>query len=1136
MPRTDQRFSGGFLRIVSARNLYKRVCLLAVRSCSGRFPLLLLLALHSAAAVEAAAVWQQSGSGASVTEAPENGANDADREALWNAARTGDLEQVRQLLEAGVPVDAATPYGSTALCFACDRGHLEVVQLLLEKGANPEVSDNFYHATPLSWAVSSSHYPVVTALLAAGASGADTQLYSAIEAGDAELAKAVLASEKIDDRTMSIAQRLVKALEKKDLESLFPAADSAPVPDYVPAAAELAGLAGRFTASDDEMTLEFGESEGKLQLFPGQPYASSLTPLAEGEFWSSSGRLVFSVSDGKAVSVTLHAALGPMVFQRAVESEKPEEEAAGEEAKESEAAGADAADTPPAAKPWTANPDDLAVSSANWPGFRGTGSRGVADGQHPPVEWSVETGSNILWKTPLPGLGFSCPTIWGDCLYLTSAVSAEADNDVRIGLYGDVNSVEDDSVHDFVVFCLNRQTGEVIWQKTLHTARPAVKRHSKSSHANPTVATDGRYLVAFFGSEGLYCLDMQGELVWKKDLGLLDSGWFLDPGYQWGFGSSPVIHEGSVILQCDIQKGSFVASFDLATGRENWRTPREEIPTWPTPVVHRFGDLPMLITHGTRAARGYDARDGQLLWSVPGHSEIVTPTPVVAHDLIYVASGYSPVQPIVAIRPAARGEIRIPGSRLEDGTKVPDEHPQIAWSTLRGGPYMPSPIAYGDYLYICSNSGVLTCHDALTGKQVYKQRIKGGGTLAFTASPVAADGHLYLTSEDGRVYVVAAGSQFRQVSVNPLGDSALATPAIADGIFYGRTVSGLVACQSGAQSEPVPADGDKSDDPEAAGDKSEEKTGEESGEKPDEKSDEKSDGKSGSDGDGADGESDAGLSSEPVSAAAASDGPGRLTDDQKSALREVFIAVHDGYSADEVVLDDALQEKFLAACSEALPGVSAETCNWGLLNLRKAGKLKDVETTRQKQVELSTVRSLAEIVTRQVQDRHSVTADQIMTIPELRSEFNAAVRQLDPAADPYAVRKAAFQLRKTRQLKPELITRIADWGRQVTVRSAGEWRADPDSIPESAGIYLFSDPSGYLYIGESDNLRRRLVSHLDESDRQSLAAYLAKEGVENISIEIQTFAEGSRINELSVRRAYESELIRSRNPRFNIRP
>lgn len=251
---------------------------------------------------------------------------------------------------------------------------------------------------------------------------------------------------------------------------------------------------------------------------------------------------------------------------------------------------------------------------------------------------------------------------------------------------------------------------------------------------------------------------------------------------------------------------------------------------------------------------------------------------------------------------------------------------------------------------------------------------------------------------------------------------------------------------------------------------------------------------------------------------------------------EAFVKVYDGYSADEVLLQDGLQSKFLDACREQDDKALPNDLNWTLLNLRKQGKLKAYPTRKRNRVSLDGVRFVSEIAARSIQDAHKISIDRAFCDPELRSEFDKLAHQLAEDVDLYAVRKAALQLRKARQLQPELITRIADWGRVVTHYSPQQIKDDPTAIPEEPGIYIFSDRQGYLYIGESDNLRRRLTEHLDESDRKSLAAYLKTHLLEGVSIEVHTFAPDSRIKELAVRRAYESELIRSRNPRLNIRP
>jgi outer membrane protein assembly factor BamB len=421
---------------------------------------------------------------------------------------------------------------------------------------------------------------------------------------------------------------------------------------------------------------------------------------------------------------------------------------------------------------------DLAISSTSWGQFRGTGARGIADGQNPPIQWNAEENRNVAWKTPLPGLGHSCPVIWGDYVFVTSAIS-ESDSEIRTGLYGDVTSVQDDSQHEFVTYCLDANSGTIVWQKTACTSVPRVKRHLKSTHANSTCATNGQYVVSWFGSEGVYCYTFDGELVWKKDLGLLDSGWFYDRDYQWQFGASPVIHDDRLILLCDIQDQSFIATYELSTGKEVWKTERDEIPSWTTPtVVNTPGGL-QIVTNATKAARGYDFATGKQLWAIERNSEIAVPTPFSAHGLIYVSSGYRPIQPIYAIRLDAQGDLT-----LDEGTTQSE---YVSWSQPKGGPYMPTPLVYGDYLYVCSNSGILTCHHASTGAEVYKERLPMKGNRSFVGSPVAADGHLYLTSEEGETAVIQAGPTFKLVTNNFCGENCLTTPAISQGKLFIRT-------------------------------------------------------------------------------------------------------------------------------------------------------------------------------------------------------------------------------------------------------------------------------------------------------------------------------------------------------------
>src|SRR5262245_20624739 len=297
-----------------------------------------------------------------------------------------------------------------------------------------------------------------------------------------------------------------------------------------------------------------------------------------------------------------------------------------------------------------------AAYAQNWPQFRGPGATGVTEGPAKPVKWDATKSENVRWKTAIPGLSHASPVVWGNKVFVVTAVSSGKD-ETRFGLFGDVTPVKDDPQHAWKIFALDKATGKILWERTAYEGIPKIKRHPKSSHAASTPATDGKYLVVNFGSEGLYTYDLNGKLLWKQDLGVLDAGWFYDVDYQWEYGSSPIIYKNLVIVQADIQKNSFIAAYDLKTGKQVWKTSREEIPSWGTPTVYEGAGRAELITNGTKAIRGYDPMTGKELWRLTPNSEITTPTPFVAHDLIFVTSGYSPVQPIYAIKPGANGDL-----------------------------------------------------------------------------------------------------------------------------------------------------------------------------------------------------------------------------------------------------------------------------------------------------------------------------------------------------------------------------------------------------------------------------------------------------------------------------------------------
>ena len=416
-----------------------------------------------------------------------------------------------------------------------------------------------------------------------------------------------------------------------------------------------------------------------------------------------------------------------------------------------------------------------AAFAQNWPSFRGTNASGVGNGKTP-VTWNAPKGENVLWKTEIPGLAHSSPIIWGNRVFITTAVSSDPKAVFRHGLYGDVDPSPDVSKHSWRVYCLDKATGKIIWERVAHEGVPKTKRHPKSSQASSTPVTDGKHIVAFFGSEGLYTYDLDGKLLWKQDVGALNAGWFYDPDYEWGAASSPIIYKNLVIVQCDIQKNSFIAAYDINDGHRVWLTPREEIPSWGTPTIYEGKPRAELITHATKFNRGYDPMTGKELWKLSGNSEVTTPTPLVAHGMVYITNGYRVIQPIYAIRPGGSGDIS-----LKDGQESSDF---IAWSKKRGGPYMATPVIYGDYLYICALQGVLSVYNAKTGERLYQQRLGEGG--AYSASPVAADGKVYFPSEDGDILVVKAGPTYELLATNPMGEVCMASPAISDGVIFVR--------------------------------------------------------------------------------------------------------------------------------------------------------------------------------------------------------------------------------------------------------------------------------------------------------------------------------------------------------------
>jgi outer membrane protein assembly factor BamB len=683
-------------------------------------------------------------------------------EQLWDAARRGDVKTIESLAARGADIEAKTHYGATALWLAASKGQLEAVKALLARRADPNVLDRVWGQTPAAMAAEAEKPLVRTemmkALLAHGADQ-NAALMESAASGNADVVAIVLAAGKPAPEALAAALFLNAAPETEVTKTLK-AAGAKPL---LPALKALSAYQGTFETHNG-MKLTVAVRDGILWAKSAYGDAYVLEP----EGWvpqAGQARLqavglpyVHFVFDRDATGTVFRATRQrgtiELPFERSTLPKNEQKSAA------------------------TPLEDDAAsvTTPEPWPSFRGQGASGVADGQHPPATWDIDKGTNIRWKVSIPGLAHSSPIVWGDRVFVTTAVSSNAKTDFKPGLYGAGTSSSDTSKHAWRVYCLSAGDGRIIWDRTAQEGVPKFKRHIKSSQNNQTPATDGSHVVAYFGSEGLYCYDSEGKLLWHQDVGAIDAGAFNDPDAEWGAASSPIIYRDLVVVQCDRHKDSFIAAYDIATGRPVWSTPRDEQPSWSTPTVIQGPGGDELVTNAPRFARSYDPRTGRELWRLGPHSEIAVPTPFLAQGLIFIADGYHPIQPIYAVLPGGSGDISPKGG---------DSGHYVAWSRKRGGPYMPTPIVYGQFLYTCSNSGVLACYEARTGREVYKARL--GGSNGYSASPVAADGRLYFAGEDGDVRVVKAGPQYQLLADNKMKEPCMATPAISNGMIFIRT-------------------------------------------------------------------------------------------------------------------------------------------------------------------------------------------------------------------------------------------------------------------------------------------------------------------------------------------------------------
>ncbi len=400
------------------------------------------------------------------------------------------------------------------------------------------------------------------------------------------------------------------------------------------------------------------------------------------------------------------------------------------------------------------NADD---ASQNWPQWRGPLATGVAPKADPPVEWSEE--KNIRWKSELPGLGHSTPIVWGNRIFLTTAVPYGERVDPKPDL---APGAHDNSPvthhHEFVVIAVNRADGKIVWRKTVTKQLPHEGGHYTGSLTSNSPVTDGKLVLASFGSRGLYCFDFDGKLLWKHDLGQMQSK------HGHGEGSSPVLHGDTLVVNWDHEGQSFVVAFDKRTGKQRWKVQREEVTSWASPIVVEHQGQPQLIVSGTNRVRGYDLATGKVIWECGGMAANIVATPVAANGMVFAGSSYE--------KRAMLG-IRLDGAK-GDITKTD----RVVWNRFRGTPYVPSPLLYGDVLYFLAHyQGVLSRVNAKSGED-QPGSFRLGSIRNVYASPVGAAGRVYITDRNGNTMVINHGDKPQLLSLNRLDDSFSASAAI----------------------------------------------------------------------------------------------------------------------------------------------------------------------------------------------------------------------------------------------------------------------------------------------------------------------------------------------------------------------
>lgn len=417
-----------------------------------------------------------------------------------------------------------------------------------------------------------------------------------------------------------------------------------------------------------------------------------------------------------------------------------------------------------------------APAQSPWAQFRGPGAMGIAaDDAALPETWSAV--ENVAWKVPIPGMGWSSPVVWGDRVFLTTAVSEGEIEEVKEGLYFGGERPQPKDIHEWRVLCLQLDSGALLWSRTVHRGVPHHARHLKNSFASETPVTDGERLYAYIGNVGIFAFDLDGNEVWRRQWEPVATR------HGWGTAASPYLFKERIYIINDNEEQSFLTALDARTGAVLWKRDRDEGSNWSPPFVWENALRTEIVTTGSGKVRSYDL-DGNVLWTLSGLSSITVTSPFAQDELLYFGSGYvgDKSRPFFAVRPGAMGDISLGDD--ESGNAF------IAWCQKKAAPYMPTPVLYRDRLYVLLDRGMLSCYDARTGAMLYdRERLEG--SRGFTASPLACNGRIFCFGERGETVVVKAGDQFEVVATNALDELLMATPAIAGQSLIVRTAHHL---------------------------------------------------------------------------------------------------------------------------------------------------------------------------------------------------------------------------------------------------------------------------------------------------------------------------------------------------------